>query len=194
MQTTRQGMNCVEIEQIVAQRVANAIESIDIYETKIRMVHDSMDHVVCQGITVAENANNKRKWGNDHARNSGQQQNKRHEVVRAHTSGPGNKKGYAGTLPNCDRCKLHHIGPCTVKCNNCKRVGQMTRYCKTPVLIMTQRSPVTYQKPKVTCYECEKSGHYKSDCIKLKNQNCVNQVWKVKARGNSNIAKYNVVA
>nr|GEU46042.1 hypothetical protein [Tanacetum cinerariifolium] len=43
----------VEIEQIVVQRVANATEAIAIYETKIRMGHDSMDQVVRQGITVA---------------------------------------------------------------------------------------------------------------------------------------------
>ncbi|GJT27558.1 hypothetical protein Tco_0907833 [Tanacetum coccineum] len=120
------------------------------------MDHDSMDRVVRQGITVAENTNNKRKWGRDHGRNFGQQQNKRREVVRAHTAGVGNKKGYAGTLPNCDICKLHHTGPCTVKCNNYKRVGHMTRDCKTPISITTQRPPVANQKPEVTCYECRK--------------------------------------
>ncbi|GJZ83375.1 putative reverse transcriptase domain-containing protein, partial [Tanacetum coccineum] len=57
--------------------------------------------VVSQGTPVARNANNKRKWGIDHGKNSERQQNKRHEVVRTHTGGPGNKKGYAGTLPNC---------------------------------------------------------------------------------------------
>ncbi|GKB01865.1 hypothetical protein Tco_0829909 [Tanacetum coccineum] len=44
--------------------------------TKIRMAHDSMDHVIHQGTAVAKNANNKRKWGSDHSRNSIQQQKK----------------------------------------------------------------------------------------------------------------------
>ncbi|GJZ39474.1 hypothetical protein Tco_0586037 [Tanacetum coccineum] len=36
MTTANQGMSIEEIEQIVAQRVANAIETISIYETKTR--------------------------------------------------------------------------------------------------------------------------------------------------------------
>ncbi|GKC61516.1 hypothetical protein Tco_1089114, partial [Tanacetum coccineum] len=40
MLTTRQGMSSAEIDQIVAQRVTDAIEAISIYETKIRMTHD----------------------------------------------------------------------------------------------------------------------------------------------------------
>ncbi|GJZ83899.1 hypothetical protein Tco_0649072 [Tanacetum coccineum] len=58
---------------------------------------------------------------------------KRQNVARAYTAGPGEKKAYAGTLPFCNKCKLHHVGPCTVKCSNCKRVGHMTIDCRTPV-------------------------------------------------------------
>ncbi|GJS17579.1 hypothetical protein Tco_0412051 [Tanacetum coccineum] len=86
-------MSSAEINQIVAQRVTDVIEAIAIYKTKIRMAHDSMNQVVRQGTTVARNANNKRKWGSDHGRNSGLQPNERREVVRAHTAGPSNKKG-----------------------------------------------------------------------------------------------------
>ncbi|GKD02663.1 hypothetical protein Tco_1177637, partial [Tanacetum coccineum] len=45
MPTTRQGMSSAEIEHIVAQRVTNAIEAISIYETKIRVAHDSIVQV-----------------------------------------------------------------------------------------------------------------------------------------------------
>ncbi|GJS96692.1 hypothetical protein Tco_0803660 [Tanacetum coccineum] len=120
-------MNSAEIDQIIAQRVADAIEAIVVYKAKICMAHDSMNQVVRQGTTVARNVNNNRKWKSDHGRNFGRQQNKKREVVRAHTTGPGNKKGYAGTLPNCNKCKLHHTGPCPMKCKNCKRVGHVTR-------------------------------------------------------------------
>nr|GEU59403.1 hypothetical protein [Tanacetum cinerariifolium] len=61
--------------------------------------HDSLDHVVRHPTTVENNPNNKRKWGSGHGRNSGQQQNKRLEVVRAYAAGPGNKKAYAENLP-----------------------------------------------------------------------------------------------
>ncbi|GKC64530.1 putative reverse transcriptase domain-containing protein [Tanacetum coccineum] len=109
MSATRQGMSLAEIDQIVAQQVTDAIEAI-------------------AGTPVARNANNKRKWGINHYKNSERQQHKRHEVVRAHTGGPGNKKGYAGTLPNCIKCKLHHIGPCPVRCKNCKKVVEVPRH------------------------------------------------------------------
>nr|GEY24532.1 hypothetical protein [Tanacetum cinerariifolium] len=55
-------MSAVKIDQIVAQRVTDAIEAIAVYETKIRMAHDSMDQVVRRRAKVARNANNKRKW------------------------------------------------------------------------------------------------------------------------------------
>ncbi|GKA17994.1 putative reverse transcriptase domain-containing protein [Tanacetum coccineum] len=42
MATVNQGMSVKEIERVVAQRVANAIEAISIYETKTNMTHKSM--------------------------------------------------------------------------------------------------------------------------------------------------------
>ncbi|GKE05727.1 reverse transcriptase domain-containing protein, partial [Tanacetum coccineum] len=80
-----------------------------------------------------------------------------------------NNNGYAGNLPFCNKCKLHHTRPCTLKYGNCKRVGHMTRDCRTPVPATTQRPPVANQKAAVTCYECGKQGHYRSECSKLKN-------------------------
>ncbi|GKF57831.1 hypothetical protein Tco_0171368, partial [Tanacetum coccineum] len=55
MPTTRQGMNSAEIEQIIAQRVTNAIEAIAIYEMKTRVARDSTNRVVRQGAKVAKN-------------------------------------------------------------------------------------------------------------------------------------------
>ncbi|GJY95337.1 reverse transcriptase domain-containing protein [Tanacetum coccineum] len=54
-------------------------------------------------------------------------------VAMAYTDGPGEKRVYAGTLPFYNKCKLHHTGPHNMKCGNCKRVGHMTRDCRTPV-------------------------------------------------------------
>nr|GFB78339.1 hypothetical protein [Tanacetum cinerariifolium] len=42
MTNVNQGMSVKEIERVVAQRVANAIEDIAIYETKINLAHKSM--------------------------------------------------------------------------------------------------------------------------------------------------------
>ncbi|GJS58939.1 hypothetical protein Tco_0653723 [Tanacetum coccineum] len=85
-----------------------------------------MNQVVNQGTPVARNANNERKWGINHSKTSKRKQNKRRKVVKAYTTRPGNKKGYAGTLPNCIKCKLHHTGPCPVRLghfrNECQRL------------------------------------------------------------------------
>ncbi|GKD20626.1 hypothetical protein Tco_1222329, partial [Tanacetum coccineum] len=42
---------------------------------------------------------------------------------QAYTVGPSEKKEYDGTLPLCNKCKLHYNGPCTVKYANYKKVG-----------------------------------------------------------------------
>nr|GFC64310.1 hypothetical protein [Tanacetum cinerariifolium] len=56
MTTVNQGMSVEEIERVVAQRVANAIEAIDIYETKTNLARKSMSHTERQEEKVAENA------------------------------------------------------------------------------------------------------------------------------------------
>ncbi|GKG16626.1 reverse transcriptase domain-containing protein [Tanacetum coccineum] len=91
-------------------------------------------------------------------------------VARAYTAGPGEKSGYAGKLPLCNRCKLHHNRQCTIKCTNCKKVGHMARDYRSPTAAADQRAPMANQRNTITCYECGKQGHYKSDCPKLKNQ------------------------
>ncbi|GKB67947.1 hypothetical protein Tco_0929359 [Tanacetum coccineum] len=94
MTTVNQGMSVEEIERVVAQRVANAIEAIAIYETKTNMARKSMSQTERQEDKVAENASNKRKWEGNH-NGSSSQQNKGHKVPRAHTTRPINKKAYA---------------------------------------------------------------------------------------------------
>nr|GEV46205.1 hypothetical protein [Tanacetum cinerariifolium] len=100
---------------------------------------------------------------------------KRQNVARAYTTGPSKNKEYAGTLHLCNNRKFHHNGPCTVTCTNCKRVGHMTRDCRSPTAANNQRT--------LTCFECRNQGHYRSECLRLKNQNCRNQTENSKARG-----------
>nr|GEV38909.1 putative reverse transcriptase domain-containing protein [Tanacetum cinerariifolium] len=113
-------MSIKEVERVVAQRVANAIEVIAIYETKTNLAYKSMSQTERQEEKVAENASNKRKWESNH-NGSLSQQNKGHKVHRAHTAWPINKKAYAESLPLRIQCKSHHSGSCTVKCGNCKK-------------------------------------------------------------------------
>ncbi|GJS72808.1 hypothetical protein Tco_0705649 [Tanacetum coccineum] len=76
MTTIKQGMSFAEFEQIIAQRVANAIETIVIYETKTRMARESTNQIKQQEGKIAEDTNDKRKWKDDHKGSSSQQQNK----------------------------------------------------------------------------------------------------------------------
>ncbi|GJS04520.1 hypothetical protein Tco_0321028 [Tanacetum coccineum] len=118
-------------------------------------------------------AENKRKLDNN---NQAQQQSpKRQNVARAYAARTGESKEYAGNLPLCNRCKLRHNGPCTVKCGNCKKIGHMTQDCRNHVAARNQRN--------LTSYECGNQGHYRSDCLKLKNQNHGNQAEGTEARG-----------
>nr|GEZ04333.1 hypothetical protein [Tanacetum cinerariifolium] len=94
-------MSVKEIERVVAQQVANAIEAISIYETKTNMARKSMSQTERQEDKVAENANNKRKWE----------------------------------------------APATAR-------NQRTR----------------------TCYECGSLRHYKSECLIVKFQKCVDMI------------------
>nr|GEY21961.1 hypothetical protein [Tanacetum cinerariifolium] len=59
-----------ETLQIVAQRVAYAIETIAIYEAKTRVARDLMNQFERQEDMVAENASNKRKSEGDHGGSS----------------------------------------------------------------------------------------------------------------------------
>nr|GEZ72317.1 reverse transcriptase domain-containing protein [Tanacetum cinerariifolium] len=67
------------------------------------------------------NNNNYQDNHNNNNRNNDyhQQQNRRHETFRTYTA----TNWYAGNRPLCERCTLHHIGPCIVKCLTCNRVA-----------------------------------------------------------------------
>ncbi|GKD48063.1 reverse transcriptase domain-containing protein, partial [Tanacetum coccineum] len=104
--------------------------------------------------TFAERqADNKRKLDNH---NQAQQQPpKKQGVAITYTAGPGERKEYAGTLPLCNKYTFYHNGQCIVKCTNCKRVGHLTRDCRSLAATNNQRN--------LTCYECGNKGHYESD-------------------------------
>ncbi|GJY01982.1 hypothetical protein Tco_0360134 [Tanacetum coccineum] len=103
-----------------------------------------------------------------------------------HLWSPNRRKAYAGNLPYYNKCKLHHVGPCAVKCSKCKRVGYMTRDCKESVAAMNQRAHVANPKATITCYECGRLGYFRNEYQTVENQT-VNQIWKEKASENSSV-------
>ncbi|GJR13878.1 putative reverse transcriptase domain-containing protein [Tanacetum coccineum] len=102
---------------------------------------------------------------------------------RAYTAGNTKRKPYNGSFPLYNKCKLHHEGPCTVRCGKCNKVRHLTRDCKvTNSTTSTQRGQVVNQRV-LTCFECGRQGHYMSDFPKLKYQNRGNKNGVGKARG-----------
>nr|GFB57510.1 hypothetical protein [Tanacetum cinerariifolium] len=76
-------------------------------------------------------ADNKRKSEDIARNNHNQQPYKRQNTGQVYTAGNGDKRPYAGSSPLCPKCNYNHEGPCLPKCNNCKRVGHLTKDCRS---------------------------------------------------------------
>nr|GEY34854.1 hypothetical protein [Tanacetum cinerariifolium] len=147
------------------------------------------DNIQGNGYAV-KNAKNKRRLEVNQRDNCGQQSPfkrpnvKGQNMARAYMTGNNERKPYNRLLPLCKKCKLHHEGPCTVKCGKCNKVGHLTRDCKvTNSTTYTQKGQVVNQRV-VTCFECGRQGHLRSDYPKLKDQNHRN-----KAGNNNGVGK-----
>ncbi|GKA12728.1 putative reverse transcriptase domain-containing protein [Tanacetum coccineum] len=88
----------------------------------------------------------------------------------------GEKKLYKGSKPLCSKCNYHHNGQCAPKCCKCNRVGHLAHNYRSAANANTannQRGTEAGQK--ATCFEYGGHGHFKRECLKLKNNNCDNQ-------------------
>ncbi|GJU63383.1 reverse transcriptase domain-containing protein [Tanacetum coccineum] len=146
-----------------------------ILQDAVRIANNLMDQNL-KGY-VMKNAENKRRLKVNQRDNHGHQPPFKNpnvggqNVARAYTAGNNEKKPYNGPLPLCNKCKLHHERPCTVRCGKCNKVGHLTQDCKvTNPATSTQMGQVVNQRV-LTCFECGRQGHFRSDCPKLKDQN-----------------------
>ncbi|GKE68343.1 hypothetical protein Tco_1526415 [Tanacetum coccineum] len=103
------------------------------------------------------NNNNYRNTNTNNRYNNHQpQQKRRQESFRSYVVTPTKKNRYIGNRTLCKKCTLQHTGPCTVKCNTCNKIGNLTKNCRNKgPTTGSNLLPVT-----VTCHACGEKGHY----------------------------------
>nr|GFB08386.1 reverse transcriptase domain-containing protein [Tanacetum cinerariifolium] len=87
---------------------------------------------------------------------------RRPETFKSYAATPTKNRGYTGNRPLCQRCTLHHIGPCTIRFRVCNKVGHLTKNCRN-------KGPSTgsnLQPVSVICHACGEKGYYRSLCSK----------------------------
>ncbi|GJY53367.1 reverse transcriptase domain-containing protein [Tanacetum coccineum] len=141
-------------------------------EEAINIAQRLMDQIIKRD-SVQETNDHKRKLedkrniiNNNHYQNNYYNNNRNYdrkqETFRTYTA----TNGYTGNRPLCKRCTLHHIGPCTVKCQTCNKIGHLTKNCRN-------KRPATrnnLQSVSITCNVCGEKGHYANRCSKANNK------------------------
>ncbi|GJY22352.1 putative reverse transcriptase domain-containing protein [Tanacetum coccineum] len=156
----------------IAQRLMDQV-------TKHTPVQVSSDHKQKFDDKRTFNNNNYRNINTNNRYNNHQpQQNRRQETFRSYAVTPTKNNGYIGNHPLCKKCTLHHIGPCTVKCNTCNKVGHLTKNCRNKgPATGSNLLPVT-----VTCHACGEKGHYANQCRKTTNNNAQGRAYMLRDR------------
>ncbi|GJV13474.1 putative reverse transcriptase domain-containing protein [Tanacetum coccineum] len=181
-----------ELTLICTKFVANETEKVDKYlsglpdniygnvkaakpktlDETIELANDLMDRKL---LTYAERQSDNKRRADDSSRNNhGHQQQpfKRQNVAKVYNMGTGERKPYGGSLPKCNKCHLHHNGPCTQRCHKCNKIGHFARDCRSTGntnVANTQKGNGATPKGN-GCFECGAPGHFKRDCPKLKNK------------------------
>nr|GEZ31156.1 reverse transcriptase domain-containing protein [Tanacetum cinerariifolium] len=104
--------------------------------------------------------NNYQNIRNNRTNDFRHQQHRRPETFRSYAATPIENRGYTGNHPLCQRCTLHHTGPCTIQCRVCDKIGHPTQNCRN-------KGPAdgsNLQPVSVICHACGEKGHYRSQC------------------------------
>ncbi|GJV29527.1 putative reverse transcriptase domain-containing protein [Tanacetum coccineum] len=129
----------------------------------IELANDLMDRKL---LTYAERQSDNKRRADDSSRNNhGHQQQpfKRQNVAKVYNMGTGERKPYGGSLPKCNKCHLHHNGPCTQRCHKCNKIGHFARDCRNTGntnVANTQKGNGATPKGN-GCFECGAPGHFR---------------------------------
>ncbi|GJX78468.1 putative reverse transcriptase domain-containing protein [Tanacetum coccineum] len=99
------------------------------------------------------------------------QNNQKQRNARAMINAPTDGKVSSGSLPLCERCFTRHVGPCTIKCHKCRKVGHKARYYKEKNVATGANA-----QPIPTCYDCGEQGHTRNRCPRKVKQEEVGEV------------------
>nr|GEX33396.1 reverse transcriptase domain-containing protein [Tanacetum cinerariifolium] len=72
-----------------------------------------------------------------------------------------NSNVFPGSIPLCECCFTRHVGPSTIKCHKCGKVGHKAMYCKEKNVATGANA-----LPILTCYDCGERGHTRNRCPK----------------------------
>ena len=139
------------------------------FDSAKRLAHQLIEQMVQQG-TISKKVEIPRGDGSGHKRKSGgkrhnkQHPHKKQQAIAAFAAttavAPSTQKPYTGTLPKCNKCPFHHVGPCRdLYCSNCKKTGHTFRYCKAPATAANAGASRA-------CFGCGEVGHFKNNCPK----------------------------
>nr|GEX23523.1 putative reverse transcriptase domain-containing protein [Tanacetum cinerariifolium] len=101
----------------------------------------------------------------------GKKNNQKQGNTRAMITAPTDGKVSSGSLSLCEHYFTRHVGPCTIKCHRCGKIGHKARYCKEKnVATGVNALPIP------TCYDCGEQGHNRNRCSKKVKKEKVREV------------------
>ncbi|KAJ0955677.1 putative nucleotidyltransferase, Ribonuclease H [Helianthus annuus] len=138
--------------------------------------------------TSGASSGDKRKWDGTSSRGSTsvqtqsqQRKTDDHKSPSQQSSGGQSYGGYKGNHPKCNRCSLHHSGPCTRgNCHRCNKPGHVAKDCRSAYPVnqnrqQPQQNQRQQQGNNKGCFQCGAEGHFKKDCPQLNQNNNNNQ-------------------
>ncbi|GJW11079.1 putative reverse transcriptase domain-containing protein [Tanacetum coccineum] len=139
--------------EVTSSKPANLSEAVRMAHKLMEQKSQARNERILEG--------KKRKWENHQGGNSSgkgnQKDNSRQTLQNNQKQGNARAMVTAptdGKLPLCERCFTRHVGPCTIKCHKCGKVGHKLRYCKENNVATGANA-----QPIPTCYDCGEQGH-----------------------------------